>query len=208
VDAPEATPAQLQSLADEIHALRAELARSTEAEQSAGAAAEETSRERDVLRTKREDFLNQLSGQRQRRRELETELSAVRDQLADAEARMQAATASELNPDRLDQLARAAASIAVREPASADDLFVVERLHSAVPEDPRVSQSLGLLLSRLGRHEAARDALSALSRDQLSRSASLALLRSSLAVGSVPDDIGDLVASIRPSARTFGELRR
>jgi len=195
-----ASAAQLQSLADELNALRADLARAAEAVQAATAASDEIGRERDVLRAKREDLLQQLKGVRQRRREVETELSAVRDQLAEAEARMHAATASELNADRLDQLARAARSIAARDPASADDLFVVERLHSAVPEDARVAQAHGILLSRLGRHEAARDALASLPREQLSRGASLALLRSSLAVGSVPDDIGALAASIRPSA--------
>ena len=192
--------AQLQSLAEEVHALREELARATEAEQAAKSGADEVAHERDVLRTKREDLLKQLSGVRQRRREVEAELGAVRDQLADAESRIQAAAASELNADRLDQLARAAAAIAARDPASSDDLFVLERMHSAVPEDPRVSQQHGILLSRLGQHEAARDALAVLPRQHLSRGASLALLRSSLAVGSVPDDIGALASSIRPSA--------
>lgn len=197
---PSATAAQLQSLSEELHALREELARARAAEQAARGAADEITRERDVLRAKREDLLKQLSGVRERRRGLEAALSSVKDQLAEAEGRIQASQASELNADRLDQLARAAGSIAVREPPSTDDLFVVERLHAAVPEDPRVSQALGILLSRLGRHDESRNVLAPLSRDQLSRTASLALLRSSLAVGSLPHDIGPLVASIRPSA--------
>lgn len=195
-----ATAAQLQSLSEEISALREELAAAAEAVRSAFAANDEIVRERNVLRAKREDLLKQLGAVRQRRREVEAELGTVRDQLAEAEARVAAAATSELNADRLDRISRAAASIAARELVSLDDLFVVERLHSAVPEDPRVTQSYGLLLSRLGRHEAGRDRLASVPRSQLSRQASLALLRSTLALGSVPDDVGALVSTTRPSA--------
>lgn len=204
--APEASAAQLQSLAEELVALREELARATDAQAAAIARADEVARERDTLRNVREDLLRQVANVRQRRRDVEAELAAVSDRLADAEARASASARSELSLDRLDQLARAAASVAAREPASAEDLFVVERLHGAVPEDERVSQSLGVLLSRLGRHEAARDLLANLERGQLSRRAALALLRSSLAIGVLPEDARELVRGIRPSADDVRDL--
>ncbi|MDQ3493202.1 MAG: hypothetical protein M3452_08080, partial [Chloroflexota bacterium] len=195
-----ATNAQLQSLSEELLALRDELARATEAERAAAAERDDLARERDVLRAKREDLLAQLAAAKQRRRESEATLADVRDALAEAEGRADAAASSELSPERLDQIARAAASVAHREEVSIDDLVLVERLQSAVPEDSRVAQSFGILLSRMNRHELALGVMTTLPRSQLSRRASLAFLRSGVALGTPPNDVRSLVTTIRPSA--------
>jgi hypothetical protein len=205
VDASAST-AQLQSLSEEIASLREELARAVEAGRAAIAERDEILRERDILRARREDLLSQLHSVKERRRDAETELSSVRDQLADAEARLSVAAEAEFTVDRVDRIARAATSLAARESVSLDDLFVVERLHSAVPEDPRVTQAFGQLLSRLGRHEAAHEQLTSVPIDRLSRTAALALLRSGIALGILPGDIDAILKLVRPSVDDVREF--
>ena len=201
-----ATTAQIQSLAEELDALRASLAAAKEAEFDAAAARDALSREVETLRAKREDLLAQLAKVKQRRRDLEAELAELRDALTEAQARSEAVAASDFNAARLDHIAWAASGIADQESVSADDLRLVEHLRAAVPEDPRVAQSLGILMSRLGQHSLATETLASVPPDRLSRAGALALLHSSIAHGTLPNGARALVARLRPSARELSAL--